>query len=129
MNFFYQFPNDTKYIKLPIVIDIKGIVFIPDDLESTILNESIELDCRFLLTVNSSSGLPLTKKGVPFLPIRFVNISYNYSARLKLDDNDIINWSPLKFALEDVIRSSDLFEYDENISHNIDLFLVYTKIY
>lgn len=148
-----MFPNDTKCIKLPVVIDINGIVFIPDDLESTILNETLELDCRFLVTVNTSSGLPLTKKGVPFLPIRFVNSSFNYlldnigsqsiitevsiindadytqtDRRLKSDD-DIINWPPLKSALEDRIRSSDLIEYDENISSNIDLFLVCTKIY
>jgi len=49
--------------------------------------------------------------------------------RFKLDDNDIINWPSLKSALEDRIRSSYLIKYDENISNNIYLSFVCTKIY
>jgi hypothetical protein len=41
MNFFNKFPNDTKCIKLPIVIDINGILYLTDDLES-ILDETLE---------------------------------------------------------------------------------------
>ena len=156
MNFFNKFPNNTKCIKLPIVININRIVFIPDDYESIIMNETFEWDCKYLVSVNTSSGLPLTKHGIPFLPIRFVNISFDYLLNnlgvrstitgitiidedadytqsdrgiSKLDDNDIINWPQLKIALEDRIRSSYLIKYDENISNNIYLSLVCTKIY
>ena len=151
---FNQFPNDTKCIKLPIVIDIYGILSIPCDLES-IFNETIDWDCKYLVSVNTSSGLPLTKYGVPFPPIKFIKISFDYllnnqggpsiipgvtiidedadcthpdRGRLKLDNDNVINWSLLKIALEDRIRSSDLVKFDENISSNIDLSLC-TKIY
>jgi hypothetical protein len=96
MNFFNQLSKNTKCIKLPIVIDVHGIVFIPDDLKSTIINETLELDCKYLITVNTSSGLPITKKGVPFIPIRFIN-SYvnnllnNIASRSIIPEVSIIN--------------------------------------
>lgn len=157
MNFFNQFPNDTKCIKLPIIIDINGILYLTDDLES-ILDETLEWDCKYLITINTSSGLPLTKDGVPFSPINFVIISLDYMlnnlgdtssnpyliiidlgdddnydsdlpGKLKIEEDDIVNWPSLKIALEEWIRSSDLIKYDENISSNIDLSLVCTKIH
>jgi hypothetical protein len=69
MNYSNLFPNSTKCIKLPIVIDINGIIFIPDDLKYTILNETIECNYKYMVTVNTSTGLPLTKNGVAFIPI------------------------------------------------------------
>jgi hypothetical protein len=68
MNYFNLFPNNTKCINLPIVIDINNIVFIPDDLEYTIL-ETLNCNYLYLITINFSSGLPLTKNGIPFIPI------------------------------------------------------------
>lgn len=154
MSFFNKLSNDTKRLKLPLVIDINGILFIPDDFRS-IYNKAIEWNCKYLVSINSSSGLPLTKNGIPFPPINFVKVSSDYlfnilggssiipgvtfkdtdahnthpdRDRLKLDDDDIINWSSLKVVLENRIRSSDLVKYDENISSNIDLSLEFTKI-
>lgn len=123
MNFFYKLSNNTIRLKLPIVIDIKGILFIPDDFRY-IYNKALEWNCKYLVSIRSSSGLPLTKKGIPFPPINFVLVS----SRLKLDNDDIINWSSLKVVLENIIRSSDLIKYDENISSNIGLYLVFIKI-
>jgi hypothetical protein len=143
MNFFYLFPSDNRSIKLPIIIDIKGKLFISDDLESIIFYETLEWDCKYLITITTSSGLPLTNNGVPFTPIKFIIISYNYildnlnsqfsipgatnctypySGELILDGDDIINWPSLKISIEDIIRSSDIIKYDENIASNIDLY-------
>jgi hypothetical protein len=41
MSFFNKLSNDTKRLKLPLVIDINGILFIPDDFRS-IYNKAIE---------------------------------------------------------------------------------------
>jgi len=38
----------------------------------------IETDYKCLVSIKISSGLPLTKDGVPFTPIRFLNSSFNY---------------------------------------------------
>jgi hypothetical protein len=98
MNFFNLFPNNTKCIKLPLVINTNGLVFIPDDLKYTILNETMGCDSKYLVTVNTSSGLPLTKNGIPFIPILFVNIIDEYADytqpdrdRLKLDYKNVFN--------------------------------------
>lgn len=134
MNFSNLFPNSTKCIKLPIVINIDGIIFIPDDIKDTILNETLECNHQYMVTVNSSSGLALTKNGVPFTPIWFINLIDEYPDYTQHDKgifqyyDNIFNWSELKMAIEDRIRSSDLIKYDENISHNLDLFLICTKI-
>ena len=123
MNFFNNLPKNTIRLKLPIVIDIKGILFIPDDFLS-ICNKALEWNCKYLVSIRSCSGLPLTKNGIPFPSINFVLVS----SRLKLDNDDIINLSSLKVVLENRIRSSDLIKYDENISSNIGLSLVFIKI-
>jgi len=84
----------------------------------------IETDYKCLVSIKISSGLPLTKDGVPFTPIRFLNSSFNYflnniASRWIIPEvsiindadytqpdrrlilyNNIINWPPLNFALE-----------------------------
>lgn len=153
MYFFNKLSNDSICLKLPIVIDIKGRIFIPDDFRP-MYNKALEWNCKYIVSIKSSSGLPLTRNGLPFPPINFFLVSSDYlfnifggpsiipgvtfldaaannthpdCDRLKLDD-DIINWSSLKVVLENRIRSSDLIKYDENISCNMNLSLVFTKI-
>lgn len=154
MNLFNQLPIDTKCIKLPVVININGILYLPNDLKS-IFDKTLEWDSKYLVTINTSGGLPLTKDGIPFPPLKFNLITYNNLLNnlnsssiiprvpiineganyvrtdhngLKFDSDDLINWPSLKTALEDRIRLSDLVKYDENISSNISLSLVCIKL-
>jgi hypothetical protein len=95
----------------------------------------MRLDCKYLVSVNTSSGLPLTKHGVPFFSIRFVNISFDYLLNnsggwsiipgITLIDEDAkkaAEWCNIPSStMDDYIKSNNLYKnkfYFYNIKYN-----------
>jgi len=120
------------------------------------LIQDLEWDCRYLVTITTYNGLPLTKSNVSYTSIKFVTSYFDFlinkpgrnlywlidnlhwiidwlllfstDSKFKLDEDDVVNIVVLKRILESKIRSSDMVKYRGANSQYLKLFLVFIRI-